>query len=121
MFVLCTLESPMQPSKYLWLITQTHSPLTRDRQLSKMSPGFPFPQQSGTLTQAHVVHSWQSNTSTRMNTNNHSDMEEETYMLVEISLLDDETPATWFRRTAFTERDSFIRKITVEKVSFSEK
>jgi hypothetical protein len=28
MFVLCTLEcvSPMQPSKYLWLITQRHTP-----------------------------------------------------------------------------------------------
>jgi hypothetical protein len=46
----CTLQSLNQPSKYLWLITHTHSTsLERPRQLSKMSLAyFPFPlKQSG--------------------------------------------------------------------------
>jgi hypothetical protein len=49
MFVLCTLECVPYAAIKIPLVdyTETHSPLTRDRQLSKMSPGFPFPQQSG--------------------------------------------------------------------------
>lgn len=102
--------------------TETHSPLTRDRQLSKMSPGFPFPQQSGrhrgicilyhmymyAYLAVKLIHEWIQIT-THMWRRDLPCLWRFGSAWRRASSA--ECTATWFPRKDFTERNSFITKM----------